>query len=224
MAISMTRDALKRVQRALPQLRQCQANLVLPPTGHILRGFSFERTPYKETFYLWRIVLPLYRYHFRKTLDYSKRMPGGVRVLLSREAPDQTARDIVKIISEDIPNLERIRTPLDFLDHVSWMIGNDRPNFLLDLAVTYFLVGRLEDAMVSLRQVEARTEQLIANYSAESGLKDPMVERLIEIRSVADDLRKQMMADPAATARRISDWERNNIAAFDLGETLADTV
>src|SRR5580704_9281631 len=205
--MSMSRKALKLVQKALPELYLCKDKLVLPPTEHILRGFVFERTPYKETFYLWRLVLPLYRYHSRENLDYSARIPRGAYVHLSREAPDRTAAEVTRIISVDIPNLEKIRTPRDFLDHVGWMIGNDSPTFLLDLAATYFLVDRVDDAVASLRQVEVETGKLIAYYAAASGPNSPVVHHFIEIRRVADHLAGQMGADPAAAAKTISDWE-----------------
>ena len=222
--MSMSRKALKFAQKALPRLRLCKDRLVLPPTGHILRGFTFERTPYKGTFYLWRLVLPLYRYRSDEKLDYSQRIPRGAYVHLSREAPDQSAAAVTRIISEDIPNLERIRTPRDFLDHVGWMIGNESPNFLLDLAVTYFLVERVDAAMDSLRQVAVETERLIGYYAVASGSRSPIVERLTEIRGVADRLARQITADPAIAAQTISEWERNNIAAFALGETVVDAA
>jgi|HubBroStandDraft_6_1064221.scaffolds.fasta_scaffold231897_1 hypothetical protein len=222
--MSMSRKALKLVQKALPELYLCKDKLVLPPTEHILRGFVFERTPYKETFYLWRLVLPLYRYHSRENLDYSARIPRGAYVHLSREAPDRTAAEVTRIISEDIPNLEKIRTPRDFLDHVGWMVGNDSPAFLLDLAMTYFMVDRVDDAVASLRQVGVETGKLIAYYAAPSGPDSPIVERLTEIRRVAGHLAEQMQADLAAAAKTISDWERKNILAFELGGTAVETA
>jgi hypothetical protein len=220
----MSRKALKLVQKALPELYLCKDRLVLPPTEHILRGFIFERTPYKETFYLWRLVLPLYRYHSRETLDYSERIPGSVHVHLSREAPAQTATDIVRIISEDIPKLQKIRTSRDFLDHVGWMIGNDRPNFLLDLGVTYFLVGRADDAVASLRQAAMQAQALIAYYEPRSKVDDPLIGRMTEIRDVAEHLAQQISVDSAGAAQTISNWERQNIAEFELGPTMANAA
>ena len=135
--MSISRKALKLVQKTLPQLCLCKDMLVLPPTEHILRGFSFASTPYKEKFYLWRVILPLYRYHSRKTLDYSKRIPRGARVgFVTRAARALSSGDSDNNFSEDIPNMEGIRMPCDFLAHIDWMIGNDSPPFLLDLAVT----------------------------------------------------------------------------------------
>jgi hypothetical protein len=222
--MSTSHKALKLVQKTLPQLCLCKDMLVLPPTEHILRGFSFDSTPYKEKFYLWRVILPLYRYHSRKTLDYSKRIPRGARVGLSRERPEHSAAEIATIISEDIPNMEGIRMPCDFLAHIGWMIGNDSPPFLLDLAVTYFLVGRVDDAVASLRQLETSSRALIAYYAAASRPKRPIIERLTEIRRIAGNLAEQIADDPAAAAQTINEWERNNIAAFDLGRTVVDAA
>ena len=104
------------------------------------------------------------------------------------------------------------------------MIGNESPTFLLDLAVTYFLVERVDAAMDSLRQVAVETERLIGYYAVASGPRSPIVERLTEIRGVADRLARQITADPAIAAQTISEWERNNIAAFALGETVVDAA
>jgi hypothetical protein len=216
MAMSISRKVLKLVQKALPSLRLCSSMLVLPPTEHILRGFCFERTPYKETFYLWRLVLPLYRYHSRRTLDYSERIPRGEYLTLAGERPEHSAEEIVRIISEDVPNLERIRTPSDFLDHVAWMVGNDGPHFLLDLAVTYFLLGRGADAMEILRQVPVRIDELIAYYAVASGPESPIVKRLAGVSRVAEDLSEQIKVDPAAAAQTLDEWQRKNIVAFGL--------
>ena len=224
MAMSVSRKALKLARKALPQLYLCQDKLVLPPTEHILRGFIFERTPYKETFYLWRLVLSLYRYHSRENLDYSERIPRGPYVHLSCDTPDQTGAEVTRIISEDIPNLEGIRTPRDFLGHIGWMVGNDSPTFLLDLAVTYFLVEQIDAAVDSLRQAAVEAKKLIAYYSRASGPNSPIAERLTEIRRVADQLAQQITDDPASAAETISQWERNNIAAFSLGQTVTNVA
>ena len=222
--MSMSRKALKLVQKVLPQLRVCNDKLVLPPTEHILRAYKFERTPYKEQFYLWRLVLPLYRYHRRQTLEYSMRIPRGARVRLSRDVPDETAAGISRIIAEDISNLEIIRTPRDFLTHVSWMIGNDRPSFLLDLAVTYFLVERSDEALATLSQTVAETEKLLAHDSKKSRPDDALVERLTEIDRVACQLAGDIRSDPQRATETVREWERTNIAQLGLGESMVNAT
>jgi hypothetical protein len=220
--MSMSRKALKLVQKALPHLRLCKDKLVLPPTEHILRGYSFERTPYKGAFYLWRLVLPLYCYRFHEGRNYSTRIPRGDYVHLSQEAPDRVAAEVMLIISKDILNVEEIRTPLDFLGHVGWMIGNHSPTFLLDLAVTYFLVGRIDPAVASLRQAVVEADKLVAYYAA-SGPDRPVIRNLAEIRAAAAGLAQQMEVDPTAATQTISEWEQRNISAFELGGTVVGT-
>lgn len=43
------------------------------------------------------------------------------------------------------------------------MIGNDTPDFLFDLALTYFLAGRLDDAVATLEQIPVAAEKTIAS-------------------------------------------------------------
>jgi len=218
--MSMSRKALKLVQKTLPRLRLCKDMLVLPPTEHILRAYLFERTPYKETFYLWRVVLPLYRFNSHRILNYSYRIPKGAYVRLSKEAPEQTAVEVTRIIAEDLGKLEMIRGPLDFLDHVGWMIGNDAPAFMLDLAVTYFLVGRYHEAMSTLGEIPQQADKLIAWYGP--GHRGSAY--FAEIRRVAVRLAKDIRSDPAAAAHMISEWERVNIATLELADTISEGI
>lgn len=218
--MSMSRKALKLVQKALPQLRLSKDTLVLLPTEHILRGFMFERTPYKETFYLWRLVLPLYRFDSQKILNYSKRIPNGAYVHLSKEAPDESAAEVTRVISEDIPKLDVIRNPRDFLDHVAWMIGNPSPGFLLDLAVTYFLIGRYHEAELALGEIPSEAEKQIVRYRRE----DRGFEYFDTMRRIAAQLAQNIRSNPAAAAQTISEWERKNIAAFELTDTMAEAT
>lgn len=192
--------------------------LVLPPTKRILRAYEFERTPYKETFYLWRIVLPLYRYDSRLVLNYSKRIPNGAYVHLSRGEPEQSAAEVTRIISDDIPKLDAIREPRDFLDCIGWMIGNNNPGFLLDLAATYFLVGRCHEALSALSEIPAEVEKSLSVYEPGS----VGFEHFTKMRAVAVQLAQEIRADPAAARQRINDWEQRNIAEFALTETLAE--
>src|SRR5579885_1072622 len=136
--MSMSGKALRFVQKSLPRLRLCKNQLILSPTEHIVRGYMIERTSYKGAFYLHRIVAPLYR----MSMKYSTRIANGDYIYLSRERATESGELVLNLISRDLPRVEAVKTPGDFLDHISWMIGNDTPGFLFDLAVTYFLVGR----------------------------------------------------------------------------------
>jgi hypothetical protein len=119
--------------------------LVIPPTQHILRAYELERTPYKGQFYLWRVVTPLYRPTEFVLLNYSNRLARGELLQLSKDAPDETAAAVTKLISDDFPALTKIGDPVDFFHHISWMIRNDTPSLLLDLALTYYMIDRLAD-------------------------------------------------------------------------------
>ncbi len=213
--MSMSRTALKLVQKSLPQLHLCKSILVLPPTQRLVRGYQFERTQLKGTFYLWRRVTPL----FRVTLSYSTRIAGGYHVYLSKENPHESAAEITRVISEDLPNLEKVRTPSDFLAHVSWMIGNDSPIFLFDLALTYFLVGRCDDALLTLEQSVASMERLDAGKE-QSYFYCPSIPHREVFRSTAEAFAAALRSSPARAAEIISDWERRNIAQYGLEETI----
>jgi hypothetical protein len=212
----MSRRTLELVQKSLPHLCLCKNKLVLPPTAHVVRGFVFERTPYKETFYLWRLVAPL----FHITLDYSTRIPRGEHVHLSRESPHEPAAVIAKIVSENLSYLETVQTPRDFLDHISWMIGNDSPKFLFDLAMTYFMVGRYHECFLALREASEEAERAISGYKRTSDFDGPVISRMREIRRMVDDFAAALRSRPAAAAEILADRERRNVAHYGLTETM----
>jgi hypothetical protein len=216
--MSMSRHTLALVQKALPHLRLCKDILVLPPTKHILRGYTFDRTAYSGTFHLWRLVLPLYRFTSRLVFSYSSRIPYGEYVHLSKAKPRQSADEVTRIILDDIPKLDPISDPGDFLDSVDWMIGNTSPAFLLDLGVTYFLVGRSHEAVSVLNEVPAEVDKSLSMY--ERGSEG--FEHFSRMRGVAAQLAQDIRSDPPAAARMINEWERKNVAAFELADTLAE--
>jgi hypothetical protein len=215
--MSMSRTALKLVQKSLPQLRLCQDKLVLPPTEHVVRGFMFERTPYKGTFYFWRWVSPL----FRVTLDYSNRIPKGDFVKLSKENPGESAAAVTSIVLANLTHLESMRTPRDFLDHISWMIRNDTPIFLFDLAVTYFLVGRYDEALLKLRETADAAERTAEGFIKARNPNTAIVAKMRELRDRAERFSIAVRSDQTAAVETVSDWERKNIEKFDLAATVA---
>src|SRR5262245_37131170 len=102
--MSLSRRVLRVVGGTLSGLRLCNRMLVVPPTGHMLRGFCFERTPYKGLFYLWRVIMPLYIPPRRGVvLNYSDRLAGGDYVQLSYEDLEGSAGRVAKLISESVP-------------------------------------------------------------------------------------------------------------------------
>ena len=218
--MSMSRTALKLVQKSLPQLRLCKSMLVLPPTKHILRAYHFERTPYKGAFYLWRVVAPL----FRVTLNYSRRIPKGEQVHLSRDNPHESAAIVTEIVSENIGYLEEVRTPADFLNHIGWMVGNDTPKFLLDLAMTYFLVERHHEAHAAAQEASAEAEKLVRYYKGSGEGGERTAEHLEEVGLIASRLAEEIRSNPTAAAEMIAERERQNIVEFDLTDTLEEVA
>ena len=217
--MSTSRTILKLVQGALPRLRLCRNKLVLPPTDHFVRGFMLERTPYKGQFYLWRLVMPL----FRMSIDYSRRVPRGATIDLTRDAPDQSAVELARIISSNVDYLESIQSPRDFLDHISWMIGNDSPFVLFDLAVTYFLVGRYHEAVLALWEASVEAERRIARFEEIGGSAHLNVAKLTQLHRAAVAFAAAIKSDPNEATEIVRDWERRNIDHFELAETVDAT-
>jgi hypothetical protein len=123
--MSISRRSLKIVERSLNGLSLCKRILVVTPTDHILRGFLLERTPYKSTYYLWVVIAPLYRPMHGISLDYSTRLLGGEYIQISDEEITLSAEYIADVIANGpLDQARRIRGPKEFLEHISWMIGN----------------------------------------------------------------------------------------------------
>jgi hypothetical protein len=109
--------------------------LVVLLTEHLLRGFVFERTLEKEIYYLWRVVMPLYRPANTIILNYRKRISKGDKFRLTKPELNQTAERIAAVMSPGhLSYLRKIRGPREFLKHVNWMAGNTMANFRIDLA------------------------------------------------------------------------------------------
>jgi len=218
--MSISRNALKLVQKSLPQLHLCKNKLVLPPTGHIVRGYMLERTPYKGSFYLWRLVIPLYRV----TLNYSTRIANGDYVHLSKESGEESGGVVTSIISDDLPSLEKMRGPEDFLDHISCMIGNDRPNFLFDLAVTYFLVARFDDSLTTLRQIGVAADKTIMSFGRGGASYNDAIAKVNQFRRAADGFAAVVASNPMSALQIVSDWERRNVEEFHLTSTVPEPM
>jgi hypothetical protein len=232
--MSISRRILKLVLKSLPHLSMCNDVLVLPPTGHILRGYGFERTPYKAQFYLWRVVMPLYRPTKHLHLSYSERIPRGALVELPRDDLEHAARFVTEVIAEDLPILDKFRDVEDFLNHISWMIGNTMPYFLLDLGLTYCMLGKPDMAVEPFEQLELRLRDFMARLLKEreamrkkksvwprQALKaERSAELAVANHRLAADLVAQLKSDPAKVNQTISIWERENIARLNLIATM----
>ena len=97
--MSISGKALKLIQKSLPELHLCKSFLVLPPTEHLLRGFAFERTPYKGLFYFWRVIRPLYSTVPEVTLGYGEGLADSDYIDLSSSEMEASVRRLVDIIA-----------------------------------------------------------------------------------------------------------------------------
>jgi hypothetical protein len=204
--MNIQRLTLRLIQSRLKGTRLCKDVLVVLPTEHLLRGFVFERTLSKEMYYLWRVVTPLYRPANPVYLTYSKSISNGQYVRLTRQGLDQTAKHIAAIMSPGhLSYLRRVRGPKEFLKHVSWMTGNTTINFNVDLALTHYLLGKVDQCLKILEGLSL--EELPPTLRAN------IVPFFTELRT-----------NPAGAASRLQAWERENVERLGLAETVIGTV
>jgi hypothetical protein len=190
------------MQNHLKGTRLCKNVLVVLPTEHLLRGFMFERTLQKDMYYLWRVITPLYHPDNPVFLTYSKRMAKSAYFRLTRQGLDQAAERIAAIISRGhLGYLRRVRGPKEFLKHVSWMAGNTMPSFNMDLALTHYLLGDVDQCSKILQGIPI--ENLHPIFRA-------------KIAPFYTDLR----TNPRNAASRVQAWESENIERLGLAETM----
>jgi hypothetical protein len=203
--MGIQRKTLQLIQRRLKGTQLCKDVLVVLPTEHILRGFAFERTLSKDMYYLWRVITPLYMPANLLFLDYSDRISKGY-LRLTREALDETAERIASIMSPGhLSYLRRVRGPKEFLKHVGWMAGNTMLNFRVDLALTHYLLGNVDQCIKILERLP---------------LEDLPPPFRVHIVPFFTELR----TSPADAACRLQAWERENVERLGLGETVIGAV
>ncbi len=200
--MGIQRETLRLIQGHLKGTRLCGDVLVVLPTEHLLRGFVFERTLEKEMYYLWRVVMPLYRPANTIILNYSKRISKGDKFCLTRPGLNQTAKGIAAAMSPGhLSYLRKVRGPREFLKHVSWMAGNTTVNFNMDLALTHYMLGNVGACVETFERMPL--EDLAPSF------RDRIVPFVTELRT-----------NPADAASRVEAWERENIEKFGLGEAV----
>lgn len=77
-------------------------------TKHFIEGILIERTSYKETFYVWSFINPVWTEQCLTTLSYSERMAGGRHFVGSAE---KITEEIVSEIRSNALYLARISGP-----------------------------------------------------------------------------------------------------------------
>jgi hypothetical protein len=203
--MGIQRKTLQLIQRRLKGTQLCKDVLVVLPTEHILRGFAFERTLSKDMYYLWRVITPLYMPANPLFLDYSDRISKGY-LRLTREGLDETAERIASIMSPGhLSYLRRVRGPKEFLKHVGWMAGNTMLNFRVDLALTHYLLGNVDQCIKILERL-------------------PLEELAAPIRSHIVPFFTELRTNPAYAAARLQAWERENVERLGLAETMSGAV
>ena len=139
-------------------------------------------------------------------LDYSKRISKGGYLRLTREGLDETAEHIASIMSPGhLSYLRRVRGPKEFLKHVGCMAGNTMLNFRVDLALTHYLLGNVDQCIKILERLPL--EDLAPPFRAH------IVPFFTELRT-----------SPADAASRLQAWERENVERLGLAETVSGAV
>jgi hypothetical protein len=208
--MTMSGKALKLLQKSFSDLHLCRDLLVVSPTEHIIRCFTFERTPYKGLFYFWRVVLPLYTPWPVVRLGYSTRLAKGDYIDLSDSELEPSIQRLVEIISQgELDDLRAIHRPREFLDRfggASVDEGYTPMIYPFEAALTYYLVGNIAFCL-----------DILDDFAGQD-----LPPGMVDVHLSARDLAREMRIDPSAGARKIQALERINIEYFALGPTMSD--
>jgi hypothetical protein len=154
-------------------------------------------------YYLWRVITPLYKPANPIFLTYSKRLSKSEYFRLTREGLDEAAERIASIMSPGhLGYLRRIRGPKEFLKHVGWMAGNTMLNFRVDLALTHYLLGNVDECIRILEPLPLED------------LPPPFRVHIVPFFA-------ELRTNPADAAARLQAWERENVERLGLAETMS---
>jgi hypothetical protein len=178
--------------------------LIVLPTEHILRGFLMEATSEKGRIYLWRVVTPLHRPMRRAFLDYSDRISErGEDIYVDNDSPEKSARMVGGIFRQHLSYLQTVRTPEGFLRHISPMIGNTSVRFRIDLALTLYRMGDIDQCGDILRALDQEVDRL-----------EP--ERRLPVDHSIKEAARTFEADPLTLGPLLDEWEQQNIERLGL--------
>jgi small-conductance mechanosensitive channel len=165
-----------------------------------------ERTPYKATYYLWKVVTPLYRPLPDIILNYSARIPKGEYITIAADETGHAAERIARIIADtNLDYVKSIRGPREFLEHISWMIDNTTDAFRFDYAMTHYMLGNHEKCLAVL-------EELVS---------EPMPGmRRHEVYNWAQDIIVKLKTNPSEVDDIVKYLERGNVEKFSLAPSL----
>ena len=201
--MSRSKKIFGLIARDLPGVVLCKDMLVVVPTQHIVRGFLLETTTEKDKIYLWRAITPLHRPMQHPFLDYSERIPNGQKVFINRSAYQESADTIRSIITEHIPFLRRILQPQDFLRHIEPKIRNRSILFRIDLALTYYLVGKRSQSIEIFRELDVEVDRL---DEMQQQYVLPLVKRVVH----------EIDTNPRGLTPLLDEWETQNVEILEL--------
>lgn len=157
----MTRALNKFVKSIADRIANAEAvrnMVILTPTDFIVRGFLFERRPVKNSYYIWRLIMPLFSPVMPSiSLNYSDRisLDGRTQAYIRiDEAADELSRAIAEqMICEQIPKLDKINSVQVFLSAFEASGLDWRPNTKLELAFARLLCGDLEGGEKMINEI-----------------------------------------------------------------------
>jgi hypothetical protein len=154
----MTKESINFAQKLSTRMKNVERikdMLIIKPTKHIVRGFLFERTPVKGSFYLWGLVFPLFCLaHNAISLNYSyrPRSKGTGPLMVDVNCDDETISNLSKILESDcVPYLSKIADLGPFLHELEPANMNLRVNMDLDFAIAHCIAGDFETGKASLQ-------------------------------------------------------------------------
>ena len=205
--MSIPKRVLSIVARSMKGVCLCKNVLVVTPTEHIMRGFFIDRTAHKNKYNLWKVVVPLYRPMHLLILNYSKQIQGPNWLTIERDQIPVAAQRVTEyILDGHLDHLKRLRSPKEFLEHISWMIGNDTDHFLFDYAVTQYMLGNHAACLASLETINHRNESA----------KMPRP----NIFTCAKEFIPKLRTSPCEVAEVLEQLEKTNVTQFALEPTM----
>jgi hypothetical protein len=205
--MSIPKRVLKIVARSIKGVCLCKALLVVSPTEHILRGFFIDRTSHKGKYNLWRVIVPLYRPMPFVILNYSNIIGPRQWIEIAADGIQDAADRVTGyILDGHLEYLKRLRGPKAFLEHISWMIGNNMDTFLFDYAMTQYMLGNHATCLPTLEAIVAK------DWAADMRRGDEY--------TWAKEIIVKLKVNPSEVAEILQQFERTNVHQFALAPTL----
>lgn len=138
--------------------------VVVGPVHHFVRGLAFEATPYPRRFYLWKIIVPLFRPMRSVDLIYSDRINlnaiGAGPIYVPENAECKTVKQIVTEIStHHLEDASSAFSTQDFLMRFPLGSLSELPTATFDNAIAQFLVGNAEVCRSLLNRLATSVEK-----------------------------------------------------------------